>query len=131
MVDSDNVESIDAQLQHLRSNISDLGYQLDSYRTKTAGALGAGVFLMFLAALAGYDLAVGKGAAWSVLGITRESMVWIASGLALAAAILLLVGIRRLRMSDTEGPARLESMEREYAELLERRDAGAQPITGS
>jgi len=131
MVDSDNVESLDAQLQHLRSNISDLGYQLDSYRTKTAAALGAGVFLMFLAALTGYDLAVGKGAAWSVLGITRESMVWIASGLAVAAAILLLVGIGRLRMSDTEGPARLESMEREYAELLERRDAGAQHITGS
>ncbi len=131
MVDSDNVESLDAQLQHLRSNISDLGYQLDSYRTKTAAALGAGVFLMFLAVLAGYDLAVGKGAAWSVLGITRESMVWIASGLAVAAAILLLVGIGRLRMSDTEGPARLESMEREYAELIERRDAGAQHITGS
>ena len=40
MVDSDKVESLDAQLNDLRSGISDLGYQIDSYKTKTAAALG-------------------------------------------------------------------------------------------
>lgn len=128
MPDSDNVEFLDAQLKNLRSSISDLGYQVDSYKTKTAGALGAGVFLLFLAAGAAYDLVAGKGGVWLILGVTRESLVWIASGLGISATILLMLGFRRVRLSDTGVRAKLDLMEREYAELLERRNAGARKL---
>ena len=125
MFDSDKVESLEAQLKHLRSSINDLGYQIDSYKTKTAAALGAGVFLSFLGALTAYDLFAGKGGVWLVLGIDRETLVWIATALGVMATVLLIVGFRRVRLTDTGIRARLESMEREYAELLERQDAGA------
>ncbi|HSE37175.1 MAG TPA: hypothetical protein VLG74_07730 [Blastocatellia bacterium] len=125
MVDSDNVESLETQLSNLRSGISDLGYQIDSYKTKTAAALGAGVFLLLLAALAAYDLAAGKGGVWLIVGITGEALTWLTSGLGITATILLMVGFRRVRQTDVETRARLESMERQYAELLERRDSGA------
>lgn len=125
MGDPDNVDSLDKQLSTLRSGISDLGYQIDSYKAKTAAALGAGVFLSFLAALAAYDLAAGNGGVWLIVGITREALVWMARGLGVAAAILLVAGFRRVRKSDTVIRARLDSMEREYAELIELRDAGS------
>jgi hypothetical protein len=125
MLDADNVESLDAQLKSLRASISDLGYQVDSYKTKTAAALGAGVFLVFLAAAAVYDLVVRKGGVWLVLGVTRETLGWIASALGISATILLMLGFRRVRMSNTGVRAELDLMERRYAELLERRDEGA------
>lgn len=125
MADSDKVESLDAQLNDLRSGISDLGYQIDSYKTKTAAALGAGVFLLFLAALAAYDLIAGKRGVWLMVGISGEALTWLASGLGVAATILLMIGFRRVKHTDTRIRARLDSMEREYAELVERRDGGA------
>lgn len=125
MPDPDKVESVDAQLNHLRSSIRDLGYQVDSYKAKTAAALGAGVFLLFLAIGAAYELAMGKGGMWLVLGVTRETVVSITSGLGVGATILLTVGFRRARLADTSIRTKLDLMEREYAELLERRDAGA------
>lgn len=125
MVDSDKVDSLDTQLSRLRSGISDLGYEIDSYKTKTAAALGVGVFLTFLTALAAYDLAVGKGGVWLIVGITRESLTWLARGLGVTALILLVYGFRRVRRTDTSIRNRLDSMEREYADLLERRDGEA------
>jgi hypothetical protein len=125
MPDSDEHETLDSQLKNLRSSIGDLAYQVDTYKSKTAAALGAGVFLSFLATLAAYDVATGKGGVWLVLGITRETLVWLARGLGVAAAILLMVGFRRVRLSDTGVREKLDSMEREYAELLERKDASA------
>ena len=123
MPDPDNVESLDAKIKNLRSDISDLGYQVDSFKIKTASALGAGVFLSFLAALTAYDLAAGKGEVWIILGISREALVWVAVGLGVAAVILLMAGLRRVKLADPGIRARLDSMEREYADLLERRDA--------
>ena len=124
----DNFESLDAQLKNLRSSISDLGYQVDSFKTKTAAALGLGVFLLLLAAGAAYDLVTAKRGVWLMLGVGREALVWIASGLGGIAASLLLVGFRRVRRSDDSEKARLEQMEHEYAELVERRDAGARSV---
>lgn len=124
MPDADNVEALDAQLKNLRSSISDLGYQVDSYKTRTAAAIGAGVFLLFLAAGAAYDLVARKGGVWLNLGLPRETLLWIAGALGVSATILLLLGFRRVRMSDTGVRAKLDLMERQYAELLERRDAG-------
>src|SRR6185503_176251 len=80
MSDADEHETLDSRLKNLRSGISDLAYQIDTYRSKTAAALGAGVFLSFLATLAAYDLVTGKGGVWLALGITRETLVWLARG---------------------------------------------------
>ncbi len=124
MPDPDDVEFLEAQLKKMRSSISDLGYQVDSYKTKTAAALGGGVFLLLLAAGAVYDLVAGKVGMW--LGATRETLVWITSGLGAGATILLVFGFRRVQRSEISAKARLEELEQEYADLLERRDAGAQ-----
>jgi hypothetical protein len=126
MPDPDDVEFLEAQLKKMRSSISDLSYQVDSYKTKTAAALGGGVFLLLLAAGAVYDLVAGKVGMWLTLGATRETLVWITSGLGAGATILLVFGFRRVQRSEISAKARLEELEQEYADLLERRDAGAQ-----
>ena len=125
MPDPDNVEFLDAQLKKMRSSISDLGYEVDSYKTRTAAALGGGVFLLLLAAGAAYDLVAGRVGVWLTLGATRETLVWITSGLGAGATILLVFGFRRVRRSEISTKARLEQMEQEYADLLERRDSVA------
>lgn len=123
MPDPDNAEPLDAQLKNLRLGISDLGQQVDTYKTKTAAALGAGVFLLLLAAGAACDLALRMGGTWLTLGVTREAMIWIVGGAGGSAIALLLLGIVRARRRDIDLVARLDRMEHEYAELLERRDA--------
>jgi hypothetical protein len=125
MPDPDNVEFLDTKLKKMRSSIIDLGYQVDSYRTKTAAALGGGVFLLLLAAGAAYDLVSGKVGMWLPLGATRQTLVWITCGLGAGATILLVFGFRRVRRSEISVKVRLEELEQEYADLLERRDAGA------
>ena len=125
MPDPDNVEFLDAQLKKMRSSISDLGYQVDSYKAKTAAALGGGVFLLLLAVGAAYDLVAGRVGVWLMLGATRETLVWITSGLGAGATILLVFGFRRAGRSEISTKARLEQMEQEYADLLERRDSRA------
>jgi len=120
MPDPDNCESIDDQLRNLRSNISDLGYEIDSFKAQTAGALGLGVFLLLLAALAGYDLFSGKQVVWQMLGVSRAALRWIAGIIGVAAVMLLLYGLLRIKRSDNEASARLEQMEQQYAELVER-----------
>jgi len=125
MPDPDDVEFLEAQLKKMRLSISDLGYQVDCYKTKTAAALGGGVFLLLLAAGAVYDLVAGKVGMWLTLGATRETLVWITSGLGAGATILLVFGFRRVRRSEISAKAKLEKIEQEYADLLERSDADA------
>ncbi|HXU37089.1 MAG TPA: hypothetical protein VN937_12065 [Blastocatellia bacterium] len=115
----ESAESIDAQLTNLRSSISDLAHQIDVYKTKTGAALGGGVFLLLLAAGASYDLIVGKSAAWSMIGMTRETLIWIATGLVVAAILLLAIGLLRTKHRDPSLDIKLDQMEQEYAELLE------------
>lgn len=129
MPDPDNVEPFDARLKNLRLGISDLGQQVDSYKAKTAAALGGGVFLLLLAAGAVYDLALRKGGAWLTLWVTRETLIWIVSGVGGAAIALLLLAFVRVRRRDIGLDARLDRMEQEYAELLDRRDAVARSRT--
>ena len=121
MPDPDHVEPRDAQLDKLRSSINDLGHQVDSYKTKTAAALGGGVFLLLLAAGAAYDLLSQKSASWLMLGVTRGSLAWIAYGLGSCAIIFVLVALVRIRRRDTTLDVRLDQMEQEYAEMLEHK----------
>ena len=125
MSDPDTGKSLDAQLKNLRSGILDLGYEIDAYKTRTAAALGAGVFLLLLGAGAAYDLVASKVGMWSTLGVTREELIWITIGLGGAATILLASGFRRARGPDVSLRARLEQMELEYAELLEKKNGDA------
>ena len=108
----------------------DLYFQVESYKTKTAAALGGGVFMALLALLALYDLVAGKGAVWRSLQITSETLVWMAAVLGVTGTILLMVGVRRARQSDTGVRAKLDSMEREYESLIERKDAGIRNSSG-
>src|SRR5882762_2363431 len=117
MPDPDHVEPRDTQLEKLRSSINDLGHQVDSYKTKTAAALGGGVFLLLLAAGAAYDLVARKSASWLMLGETRT---WIAYGLGISAIILVFLALVRIRRRDINLDVRLDQMEQEYAEMLER-----------
>jgi hypothetical protein len=120
MPDPENYESIDDQLRNLRSNISDLGYEIDSFKAQTAGALGLGVFLLLLAALVAYDLVSGKQVVWQMLGVSRAALRWIAGVIGGTAVIFLSYGLLRIKRSDNEASARLEQMEQQYAELVER-----------
>lgn len=118
----DSGQSSETELQNLRGSISDVGHQIDSYKTKTAGALAGGVFALLLAVGAGYDLVVGKSRVWSTLGITHADLVWIAGGLGFAAIVLLGLGLFLVARRDRGLHAKLDQMEREYADLTERRE---------
>lgn len=121
MPDPDNVEPFDAQLKNLHSRIGDLGHEVDSYKTKTAAALGGGVFLMLLAAGEAYDLFVNKSAAWLMAGVAHETLEWMVYALGGCAIVLVLFAIVRVRRRDTSLDIELDQLEQEYAELLERR----------
>jgi hypothetical protein len=116
----DGVASPDAELRNLRSEISDLGYQIDSHKTKTAGALAAGVFTFMLAAGALYDLAAGKSRVWSAIGIDPDALRWLGVGLGVVAIILLLAGLRLFLKRDQQLQAKLDRLEQTYAELTAR-----------
>lgn len=123
MFETDSVETLDARLSTLRSGISDLGSQVDSYKTKTAASLGGGVFLLFLAALTAYDVISGKGGVWfAALGIDGGTLGWLTVGLGIVSTVLLIFGFSRVKKSDDSLKTQLEAMEREYAELLEQRE---------
>jgi hypothetical protein len=115
----ESAESIDTQLTNLRSSISDLAHQIDLYKTKTGAALGGGVFMLLLAAGASYDLIAGKAAAWSMIGLTHQTLLSIAIGLVVGAVLLLALGLVRLKRRDASLDTRLDQMEQEYAVLLE------------
>ena len=110
----------DAELQSLRSQITDLGYQIDSYKTKKAAAFGLGVFLLLLAIGAVYDLVTGNSGVWMMVGVTRDSLNWIAGGLGVVSLTLLGIGATMILRADKNLASKLDEAEREYAELIER-----------
>ena len=117
----DPAQSVEVELRNLRSAISDLSHQIDAYKTKTAAAIGGGVFSFLLAALAIHDIVVRKSGVWLARGITRETLIWTAIALVVSAVVLLCVGIARAKRRDVELEGRLERMEHRYAELLDRK----------
>jgi hypothetical protein len=114
--------SIDKQLIELRSQISDIGYEIDLYKSGIAASMGGGLFLLLLAAGAGYDIITGKAGIWSSVGVTRDLLLFIAWGLGAAGAVLVIQGIVRQRRRDREREARLAELELQYSRLLDRKE---------
>ena len=119
-------DSIDKQLTHLRAQISDLGFELDSHKKSIAVSMGIGVFLLLLAAIAGYDLYNGKAGIWSPLGVSRDLLLFIAWGLGAVGVILLIQGFIQQQRRDRKPEARLAELEGEYSQLLERKESISQ-----
>jgi Na+/melibiose symporter-like transporter len=101
----------------LRSNIRDLGDQVDSYKAGTAGAMGAGVFLLLLALGGAYDLINHNNSLSSAIGISQVAFRWVAIAFGIAGAALVLLGLIRQWRRDQERESRLADMEQELARL--------------
>jgi hypothetical protein len=116
---------VDRRLSELRDRISDEGQQLDSYRAKTAAALGGGVFLLLLAIGACYEIISGTSSIWTAIGLTRGGFYVVAGGLVVASLALLVLAWARERRRDLAREARLDKLEQEFADLLERNKIAA------
>ncbi|HEY6333224.1 MAG TPA: hypothetical protein VI756_28125 [Blastocatellia bacterium] len=106
----------------LKSEISTLGGQVDSYKARTAGAFGAAVFLLLLAAGGFYDLVTHNNAVRSALGISIETFQGIVAVLGSAGLLLALIGIVRQVRCNSALEHRLEQLEQELADHLDHLD---------
>ena len=119
----DESDSTEKQIIQVRSRISDLGFELDAEKAGLGLAMGAGVFLILLAALAGYDLMTGQAGVWIAVGITRDTLNLVAYGCGgVGAALIAYALIRRLRR-DRKRDAELAELEQEYSRLLDHKSA--------
>ena len=84
--------------------------------------MGGGVFLILLAALAGYDLLTGKAGIWLAIGITQDKLKLAAYGCGgVGIALIAQAIIRRLRR-DRRREVALEALGQEYSRLLDNKD---------
>jgi hypothetical protein len=116
-------DHIDARIKQLRRKIDDLGYEIDAYKNRTAAALGGGLFLLLIAAGALYDLATGNASIQLALGIGRYQFYMLAFALAASSIALIATGILRERKRDRSKEEKLDELERELADMIERREA--------
>jgi hypothetical protein len=114
--------SIDQQVLEARSRISDLGFEIDAEKASTGLAMGGGVFLILLAALAGYDLLTGKSGIWLAVGVTRDALTWIAYGCGAGGVALMAQALVRRYRRDRRRENELAELEQEYARLLDLKD---------
>jgi len=56
---------------------------------------------------------------WMMVGVTRDSLNWIAGGLGVVSLMLLGIGVSMILRTDKTLAAKLDEAEREYAELIE------------
>jgi hypothetical protein len=121
----DESSSTEKQITEVRSRISDLGFEMDAEKAGLGMAMGAGVFLILLAALAIYDLLTGKAGVWVAIGITRDTLNLAAYGCGgVGIALIAYALIRRLRR-DRKREAELDELEREYSRLLDHKAASS------
>jgi hypothetical protein len=120
------LNSINKQLTELRSQISDLGFEMDSHKMGIAASMGAGVFMLLLGMIAGYDRLAGNARIWAPLGITPDFLLLIALGLGVAGLFLLIQGYIRQRRRDREPEVRLAELQRQYSRLLDHKDSLSQ-----
>lgn len=117
---------IDLRLTELGARISDLGHEIDARKATVARSMGGAVFLLMLAVGAAYDLMTHNAALLVVLGVTRETLTWIAFGCGLAGLALLAHALAWSRLGDQTRDAELARLEQDYAELLDRKDSASQ-----
>ncbi len=117
-----NKELTQERLKELRSQISEIGQEIDSYRTVTAASMGGGVFLLLLGLGAVYDLLTGNTSLWSKLGVARSELYWLAGALLALSLVLLATAFLRHRRRDLEREAHLIELEDEMADLLDQQD---------
>lgn len=109
----------------MREQISDTGQQIDSYRAKTAAALGGGVFLLLLAIGACYEIIADNPLLWLPIRITRLAFYFIAGALIAASLGLLALAWMRERRRDLACEAKLDELEEEFAMLTELKKTAA------
>ncbi|HKP85492.1 MAG TPA: hypothetical protein VJZ26_05315 [Blastocatellia bacterium] len=119
----DEPSSIEQRIVEVRARISDLGFEIDSEKTGAALAMGGGVFMILLAALAYYDLVSGKAGIWLAVGITRDTLEWIAYVCGITGAALMGLAIARRLRRDRSPEVELIEMEQEYARLIDRKNS--------
>ncbi len=108
------------RIAELKTRIREAGDRLDTYRAKTAAALGAAVFLFLLAIGGLYDLLKGNVSIQIALGIGRLGFIWLTSALTLCSLVLFVIALLRERRHDSGNVARLQEWEEELAELLDQ-----------
>jgi hypothetical protein len=120
-VSANNTGTIDDRMKGLRSRISDLGSEVDQDRAGIAASMGGGVFLLLLAAGAAYDLWTGKAGVWAGIGISRDTLLWVAIIMGAVSLVLIARAILRKRRGQSPREKELEELERQYADLLEQK----------
>jgi hypothetical protein len=115
----------------LRENIRNLGDHIDSYKAGTAGAMGAGVFLLLLALGGAYDLVNHNTSISDALGISHNMFRWLVYALGVAGSALLVLGFVRQQRRDHDREARLAHMQEELACLEAQAETRATALQGS
>lgn len=121
-----HLSDVDRRIRELREQISDAGQEVDSYKARTAAALGGGVFLLLLALGAWYEILAGSPSIWTAIGLTRTGFYFIAGALAASSLGLLALAWIRERRRDLAREARLDELEEEFADLVERKNSISQ-----
>jgi hypothetical protein len=114
---SEDLQFLETRIKSLSSQISDEGHVLDRYKTGTALLMGAGVFLLLLAAGSAYDLVSGKTAVWLSLGISKDILLFASALLGLVGLFAVVKGALRQRKRDVGREAQLARLEQELADL--------------
>lgn len=108
-------------MDELRLLIKEAGNQTDLDKAKTAGALGAAVFSLMLALGAAYDLATGNPSLQIALGVSKNMLIVITVALGLSSLVLFAIAAMRERRRNGEQAAKLDELEEELAQLLDRK----------
>ena len=113
-------ETVESAVAALKSEIRTLGDQVDSYKARTAGAFGAAVFLLLLAGGGFYDLMTHNNSIRSAIGISLEIFQGVVVVLGALGLFLATAGLLRHLRRDLELERRLERLEHELADHLDR-----------
>lgn len=121
--EDDTSGELERRRVELRGRISDIGYEIDAAKAVMALMVGGGVFLLLLGLLAAYDLMSGKAGIYQPLGITRETLKWVAFGCGGLGGAALAQALMRRKVRDRAREIELARLEEEYAHLRELHDS--------
>jgi hypothetical protein len=98
--------------------MKDVSRVVDAYRTKRAGAMGAGVFLLLLAAGGLHDIVTGKTQVWGAVGISTDAVESLTVVFAVVGTALFAGAIWNKNRASREAETELERLEQELASLI-------------